>query len=77
MNSLNSGTADDIRTPDKLVDGENDEIDGTHCWIAPILANFVRIKNFVEMNSKYEKNTQITLRSIEYLLFSIDQHLYQ
>ncbi len=41
VNSLNPGTDDDVRTPDKLIDGENDEIDGTHCWIAPILPNFV------------------------------------
>jgi hypothetical protein len=33
---------DDDRTPEKLIDGENDEIDGTHCWIAPILPNVVR-----------------------------------
>ncbi|CAF3038620.1 unnamed protein product [Rotaria socialis] len=41
VNSLHPGTDDDIRTPDKLIDGENDEIDGTHCWIAPILANVI------------------------------------
>lgn len=42
VNSLNSGESDDIRTPDKLIDGENDQTDGTHCWIAPILPNVVR-----------------------------------
>ncbi|CAF0803169.1 unnamed protein product [Rotaria sordida] len=41
VNSLNPGRDDDVRTPDKLIDGENDEIDGTHCWIAPILANAI------------------------------------
>jgi hypothetical protein len=41
VNTLNPGTDDDVRTPDKLIDGENDEIDGTHCWIAPILPNVV------------------------------------
>ncbi len=46
MNALNSDTDDDdVRTPDKLIDGENDEIDGTHCWIAPILPNVVRRNN--------------------------------
>jgi hypothetical protein len=49
INSLNPGTDDDVRTPDKLIDGENDEIDGTHCWIAPILPNVVCriIENFI------------------------------
>lgn len=42
MNSLNQDAEDDVRTPDKLIDGENNETDGTHCWIAPILANVVR-----------------------------------
>ncbi|CAF4520338.1 unnamed protein product [Rotaria sp. Silwood2] len=41
VNSLNPGADDDVRTPDKLIDGENDETDGTHCWIAPILANVI------------------------------------
>jgi len=41
VNSLNPESEDD-RTPEKLIDGENDEIDGSHCWIAPILPNIVR-----------------------------------
>ncbi|UJR31677.1 hypothetical protein I4U23_019158 [Adineta vaga] len=41
VNTLNPGNDDDIRTPDKLIDGENNEIDGTHCWIAPILPNII------------------------------------
>lgn len=44
VNSLNTGRGDDIeddRTPDRLIDGDNDQIDGTHCWIAPILPNMV------------------------------------
>ena len=49
INTLNPGTDDDVRTPDKLIDGENDDID----WV----------------------NISFYLRSIEYLLYSIDQHL--
>ena len=49
VNSLDLDTNDDVRTPDKLIDGENDEIDGTHCWIAPILSKFVCSFNF-ELN---------------------------
>ncbi|CAF0808236.1 unnamed protein product [Adineta ricciae] len=41
VNALNAGTDDDVRTPDKLIDGENYETDGTHCWIAPILPNVI------------------------------------
>ncbi|UJR14999.1 hypothetical protein I4U23_001976 [Adineta vaga] len=41
VNALNPGTDDDVRTPDKLIDGENDDIDGSHSWIAPILPNVI------------------------------------
>ncbi|CAF0889439.1 unnamed protein product [Adineta steineri] len=41
VNTLNPGTDDDVRTPDKLIDGENDDIDGSHSWIAPILPNVI------------------------------------
>ncbi|KAK7112200.1 hypothetical protein V1264_011687 [Littorina saxatilis] len=27
----------DVRTPDKLIDGENDTMDGRHMWLAPVL----------------------------------------
>jgi hypothetical protein len=43
VNTLNPGTDNDVRTPDKLIDGENDDLDGSHSWIAPILPNVVRI----------------------------------
>ncbi len=43
VNTLNPGTDDDVRTPDKLIDGENEDIDGTHSWVAPILPNVVCI----------------------------------
>ena len=41
VNALNPGTDDDVRTPDKLIDGENDDVNGSHSWIAPILPNIV------------------------------------
>lgn len=31
----------DVRTPDKLIDGANDTMDGGHMWLAPILPNIV------------------------------------
>lgn len=31
------GIDNDIRTPDKLIDGINDIRDGRHAWLAPIL----------------------------------------
>lgn len=31
----------DVRTPDKLVDGVNDTMDGSHMWLAPILPSEV------------------------------------
>lgn len=37
------GVTDDIRTPDKLIDGVNDTTDGRHMWLAPILPGMVRV----------------------------------
>ncbi|KAE8748472.1 hypothetical protein FOCC_FOCC004767 [Frankliniella occidentalis] len=31
------GSERDVRTPDKLIDGVNDTLDGRHMWLAPIL----------------------------------------
>ncbi|XP_064613243.1 katanin-interacting protein-like isoform X2 [Liolophura sinensis] len=31
----------DVRTPDKLIDGWNDSMDGRHMWIAPVLPHVV------------------------------------
>ena len=31
----------DVRTPDKLIDGINDTLDGGHMWLAPILPSIV------------------------------------
>ena len=33
----------DVRTPDKLIDGVCDTMDGGHMWLAPILPNIVSI----------------------------------
>ena len=40
MNVL-EGIENDVRTPDKLVDGNFDTSDGRHMWLAPILPNLV------------------------------------
>ena len=37
------GVTDDVRTPDKLIDGVNDTQDGRHMWLAPILPGMVRM----------------------------------
>jgi len=42
VNVLNDITGD-VRTPDKLIDGVNDTVDGRHMWLAPILPNIVRL----------------------------------
>ncbi len=36
----------DVRTPDKLIDGINDTLDGQHMWLAPILPNLVSSEMF-------------------------------
>jgi len=33
----------DVRTPDNLIDGVNDSVDGHHSWLAPILPNTVSL----------------------------------
>ena len=40
------GVQDDIRTPDKLVDGVSDTMDGGHMWLAPVLPNMVSFATF-------------------------------
>ena len=37
------GVIEDIRTPDKLIDGVNDTNDGRHMWLAPIMPGLVRM----------------------------------
>ena len=41
-----SDITSDVRTPDKLIDGVNDTVDGRHMWLAPILPNIVRYQLF-------------------------------
>ncbi|XP_036369214.1 protein KATNIP homolog isoform X2 [Octopus sinensis] len=41
VNVLTPNVQSDIRTPDKLVDGENDTKDGAHMWLAPVLPSVV------------------------------------
>ncbi|GAB1610533.1 protein KIAA0556-like, partial [Argonauta hians] len=41
VNILTPNVQTDIRTPEKLVDGENDTKDGAHMWLAPILPSVV------------------------------------
>lgn len=42
MNVL-EGIDNDVRIPDKLIDGVNDTLDGRHMWLAPILPGQVRM----------------------------------
>lgn len=35
------GVKDDVRTPDKLIDGVNDTFDGRHMWLAPVFSGQV------------------------------------
>lgn len=41
-----SDNISDVRTPDKLIDGVNDSVDGRHMWLAPILPNIVCLSLF-------------------------------
>lgn len=41
------GIDNDIRTPDKLIDGVNDSPDGQHSWLAPILPGEVNRIYFI------------------------------
>ncbi|XP_013381133.1 protein KIAA0556 isoform X4 [Lingula anatina] len=40
VNALD-GVSNDVRTPDKLIDGVNDTTDGRHMWLAPILPSLM------------------------------------
>ena len=42
------GVSNDVRTPDKLIDGQNDTSDGTHMWLTPVLPNMVMIRKKYE-----------------------------
>ncbi len=37
------GIENDVRTPDKLVNGINDTMDGFNMWLAPILPSQVNL----------------------------------
>uniref|UniRef100_A0A0A9Z7V0 KATNIP domain-containing protein n=1 Tax=Lygus hesperus TaxID=30085 RepID=A0A0A9Z7V0_LYGHE len=50
------GIEEDVRTPDKLVDGTNNTVDGRHMWLAPILPGIV--------NTVYIKFDMMTTISI-------------
>ena len=39
------GVDNDVRTPDKLVDGVNDTEEGTHMWLAPVLPGIVSTRH--------------------------------
>lgn len=47
------GIDNDIRTPDKLIDGINNAKDGRHAWLAPILPGQV------SKNTSYYKRFNI------------------
>jgi hypothetical protein len=47
------GVSGDIRTPEKLVDGVNDTLDGRHMWLAPILPNQVTLHISYWRNSNW------------------------
>ena len=51
------GVKDDVRTPDKLVDGVNDTFDGRHMWLAPVFPGQVQINKFIGIvERKCKKN---------------------
>ncbi|XP_002735685.1 katanin-interacting protein-like, partial [Saccoglossus kowalevskii] len=37
------GVENDVRTPDKLIDGMNDTMDGRHMWLSPMLPNVINL----------------------------------
>jgi len=55
--------SNDVRTPDKLIDGVNDTSDGRHMWLAPILPNIVCI--FI-----YILDSSVCLASIKIIFYS-------
>lgn len=59
------GMEHDLRTPDKLLDGVNDTMDGKHMWLAPILPNTVcnLVYGVVLYRAPYP--SYITLRSLQ------------
>ena len=52
VNVLDNVTGD-VRTPDKLVDGVNNTMDGRHMWLAPILPDMVSVRQEVQNRNVY------------------------
>ncbi|KAK2147660.1 hypothetical protein LSH36_543g06017 [Paralvinella palmiformis] len=48
------GMENDTRTPDKLIDGENDTTDGRHMWLAPVLPNILLVDDLLVYNGLLE-----------------------
>ena len=71
MNVLD-GVQDDIRTPDKLVDGVNDTMDGGHMWLAPILPGMVSSHVIV---SKIKLLCTFPLKWRSYALWNFGQQI--
>lgn len=59
------GIDNDIRTPDKLIDGINDSADGQHSWLAPILPGEVN------NNPYYTYKDKIYYSKINYIFYLI------
>ena len=55
------GVENDVRTPDKLIDGVSDTTDGCHMWLAPILPGivgiFYHVYDFFYKKLRKEKNS--------------------
>ena len=62
--SILEGVDNDVRTPDKLIDGENSTTDGRHMWLAPILPGIVCIYflNLFKNTKKRNSLANITCR---------------
>nr|CAD7458597.1 unnamed protein product [Timema tahoe] len=81
------GVSDDVRTPEKLVDGVNDTLDGRHMWLAPILPSQILVDDLLVYNGVLDKvsntlNSSITnLPSMKVphrtVLFTRDKELLQ